>query len=192
MALSQTGANNDWHLAKDSVMRSRTALTNLINASVDPNDKVAIFAASGQLGSAQVLTGDKSRLLAIAARLNFQSPGAQDLQFPAMSETQALLIDQNDINAITYFVQAIVGKPVVKDPRFGWKLPTEPLGSMIARECGLAEGATRKRAADLAQTSAGIADRSLGALRSLLAAADKLPGRKVVFFLSDGFVLQFQ
>jgi hypothetical protein len=34
---------DDWHLSEDSVMRSRTALSNLINTSVDPNDKVAIF-----------------------------------------------------------------------------------------------------------------------------------------------------
>lgn len=183
---------DDWHLSEDSVMRSRTALSNLINTTVDPNDKVAIFAASGQLGSAQILTGDKSQLLAIAAKLNFQSAGAQDLQFPPMTEAQAMLIDQNDINAITYLVQAIIGKPVVKDSQFGWKLPTDTFGSMVASDCGRAEEATRKRAAALVQTSAGIAERSLGGLRNLLAATEKLPGRKVVFFLSDGFVLQYQ
>ncbi|MBZ5495263.1 MAG: VWA domain-containing protein [Acidobacteriia bacterium] len=181
---------DDWHLAEDSVMRSRAALTNLINASMGPRDRFGIFAASGQLGFAQQLTNDKGALLATLEKLNFQSAGVKDLQWPPMTEAQAVAIEQNDWDAITYFVQAITGKPVVRDNR-GWTLPFDRF-SNLGRECDDAEKTTRRRAADLAQTSAGIGERFLSALRNLLRAAEALPGRKLVFLLSDGFVLQPQ
>ena len=48
---------DDWHLSADSIMRSRTALSNLLNASMSSKDRVAIFAASGQLGSGRGTCG---------------------------------------------------------------------------------------------------------------------------------------
>ena len=181
---------DDWHLAADNVLRARAALENLINTSMGPRDRVALFAASGQLGSEQTLTGDKPNLIASVQKLSFKSPGVQDLGWPPMTEGQALLVEQNDSNAITYFVQAITGKPVVKTSR-GWELPGDRSGS-LGRDCNDAEKETRRRAADLAQVSAAIGERTLSALRSLLLSAEELPGRKLIFFLSDGFVLQAQ
>jgi VWFA-related protein len=181
---------DDWHLAEDNVMRSRTALTSLINSSMGAKDLVAVFAASGQLGTVQQLTNDKAAVLAVLEKFNFQSPGVQDLAWPPMTEAQAVLIEQNDLNAITYFVSAILGKSVVRGQR-GWSAPGDRFGN-VGRDADEAERITRRRAADLAQVSAGIGQRTLAALRNLLRAAETLPGRKLVFFLSDGFVLQPQ
>ncbi len=182
---------DDWHLAEDNLMRSRTALTSLIHSSMGAKDLVAVFAASGQLGTVQQLTNDKAAVLAALEKFNFQSPGVQDLAWPPMTEAQAVLIEQNDLNAITYFVQAILGQPVVKDAQRGWSVPSDRFGN-VSRDAADAEKTTRRRAADLAQVSAGIGQRTLTALRNLLRAAETLPGRKLVFFLSDGFVLQPQ
>ena len=181
---------DDWHLADDSVMRSRAATSNLIKTSMGPKDRVAIFTASGQLGSVQQLTSDKAALLASLEKFNFQSAGVQDLQWPPMTEAQAVLIEQNDWDAITYFVQAITGKPVVKDSR-GWTLPSDRFAN-LGRDCEDAERVTRRRAADLAHTSAAIGERSLSAIRNLIRSAEALSGRKLLFLLSDGFVLQPQ
>jgi len=87
---------DDWHLSADSVMRSRAALTDLINLSMSPKDRVAIFAASGQLGTTQELTGDKNAVLASLERFNFKSAGVEDLAWPPMTEGQAFLIEQKD------------------------------------------------------------------------------------------------
>jgi len=95
---------------------------------------------------------------------------------------QAFLLEQNDRNVLTYFVSAILGKPIDLD-----KI-SPPQG----REVRDAVETTRRRAAALAQTSAGIGERTLSALRNLLRSAEPLPGRKLVFYLSDGFVLQPQ
>ena len=170
---------DDWHLSADSIMRSRTALSNLLNASMSSKDRVAIFAASGQLGSAQQLSGDKAVLLAVLEKLNFQSAGPEDLAWPPLTENQALMLDQNDRDMLTYFVSAILGKPVNLDANF-----------YQGREVQDAVEVTKKRAAALVQTSAGIGERSLSALRDLLRSAALIPGRKLVFLLSDGFVLQ--
>jgi VWFA-related protein len=172
---------DDWHLSADSVMRCRVALSNLIAHSVERNDKVGIFAASGQLGSAQTLTGDKAALLSILQRFNFLSAGVEDLAYPPMNETQALLIEQNDPDVITYFARAMAGTsydPVAR--------------ARIDDSVEKAKPEVRKRAAALAQTSAAIAERFLSALRSFLRSAEALQGRKLVFLSSDGFVLQPQ
>jgi VWFA-related protein len=171
---------DDWHLAEDSVVRSRAALAKLMDTSMGPKDRVAIFAASGQLGSSQQLTGDKAAVLASLAKFNFQSPGVQDLTWPPMTESQAVLLEQNDRDVLSYFVSAILGKPVNLD------------SNHAGRDVLDAVEITKRRAAGLAQTSAGIGERSLAALRNLLRAAEALPGRKLVFLLSDGFVLQPQ
>lgn len=172
---------DDWHLNADSTMRSRKALENLINTSLGPNDRVGIFSASGQLGSLQ-LTGSKSALLDLVGKLNFQSSGAEDLDWPPMTEVQAYLLEQNDRDVLTYFVSAILGTPV--------NLDSVPAAD--GRTVQDAIRTTRRRAAALAQTSAGVGERTLAAFRSLLRSAESLAGRKLIFFLSDGFVLQPQ
>jgi VWFA-related protein len=172
---------DDWHLSAEDFMRSRMALSNLINTSVGPNDRVAILAASGQLGSAQQLTNDKATLLSTLEKFNFQSAGVEDLTWPPMTENQALLIEQRDSDVLTYFVQAIVGRPVNLDSNMYQSVDVQEAIRLIKR-----------KAADLAQLSAGIDERSLGALRNFLRSAEALPGRKLVFLLSDGFVLQPQ
>jgi len=173
---------DDWHMAEDNVIRSRAALEDLVNTSVGPQDRVAIVAASGQLGTVQEFTSDKAVLLALLKKFNFHSGGVQDLQWPPMTEAQAYLLENNDRDVLTYFVSAILGMPIDLD-----KVP-----GMMGRDVRDAIETTKRRAAALAQISAGIGERTLSALSNLLRSYEALPGRKVVFYLSDGFVLQPQ
>lgn len=183
---------DDWHMAADNTMRSRTAVANLLNTSMGPNDRVGIFSASGQLAAMQLLTNDKAALLASLEKYNFQSPGVQDMGSPPMTEAQALLIEQKDDNALSYFIGAILRTPV--EYAMGRCKQLGGGGGMSADfdgNCARAADQTRRRAAALAETSAAIGSRTLSALRQLLRSAEGLPGRKLVFFLSDGFVLQY-
>ncbi len=173
---------DDWHMDADNVMRSRVALENLVGTSIGPKDRMGVFAASGQLGSTQLLTSDKSDLLARLARFSFQSAGVQDLQYPPMTEGQALLIEQNDRDVINYFAMAMQKTdPLVGVSRGSSSDPDTKLVRQI-----------QDRAAQLAGASAAIGARTLSALRDLIRSCATLPGRKVIFFLSDGFVLQPQ
>jgi len=181
---------DDWHMAEDNVIRSRSALQTLIGTSVAPNDLVALAAASGQLGSVHELSNNKAAVLETLRKLNYVSPGVQDLAHPPMTEAQAVEIERNDWDMITYFVQGMTGQPWVRTNQ-GWVLRTGG-GFGSAREASEAERTTRRRATELVQLSTGIGQRTVSALRGFLQAAEGLPGRKTVFFLSDGFVLQLR
>jgi VWFA-related protein len=174
---------DDWHMAAESVILARDAVAELLNTSMGPKDRVGIYSASGQLAALQVLTNDKAALLESLAKYNFLSPGVQDLQYPAMTEAQALLVEMGDERARSYFVSAIVGATAIYD-RGRWRCGDR------GGDCLRAEQETRRRANAFAQVSVTIAQRTLSALRGLLRDAEVLPERKVVFFLSDGFVLQ--
>lgn len=173
---------DDWHMSAEDVVHSRAALASLVDKSMGVHDRAVIFAASGQLGFLQQLTDNKAVLHAALQKLNFQSSGVEDSQWPPMTEGQAFLIDQNDTDVIAYFCQAMQGT--------GW----DP-GRSSSRGGGCNPGLMQvihDRASQLANLSAGIAARSFAALRDLVRSSAALPGRKVIFFLSDGFVLQPQ
>ncbi len=172
---------DDWHLCDESVIRTREALSNLVKTSVGPHDRAAIFAASGALGSAQQLVSDKAALLAVLEKLNFLSPGVEDKSWPPMTEGHALLIEQNDWDVINYFLAAMTKPDPYTGVRPGQQAPNSRLVQQI-----------RDRAAQLASMSAAIGERTLSALRQLVRTSSVVPGRKTIFFLSDGFVLQPQ
>jgi len=175
---------DDWHLSNDSIMRSRAAISKLIKTSIGPKDRVAIFTATGQLASLQQLTNDKAAVLASLEKLTYQGSGAQDLESPPMSEVQAVLIAQGDEHVMTLFLPAVSGRS--EDEIRQGRLANPD----IWREIEEAMLVVRRRANALASTSAAIAQRSLDALYGLLTAYETLPGRKMVFLLSDGFLLQ--
>jgi hypothetical protein len=116
-------------------------------------------------------------MLSVLQEFNFVSAGVEDLEYPPMNETQAAMIEQNDPDVILYFAREIAGtnRDILA-------------GALMNENTEKAKEVVRKRAAALAATSAGIAERFLSSLRSLLRSAEELPGRKIVFLLSDGFV----
>jgi len=137
----------------------------------------AVFAASGQLGLTQQLTSDKAALLASLEKLSFRSAGVEDISYPPMTEGQAHMIEKNDPDVLQYFVELMDER----DPYTGMSRNSSRVIQII-----------RDRAAQLANTSAAIGERTISALRDLIRSFAVLPGRKAIFFLSDGFVLQTQ
>ena len=182
---------DDWHMAADNTIRARDAVASLLNTSMAPNDLVGIFSASGQLAAMQVLTNDKSALLALLEKYNFKNPGVQDIGSPPMTEAQALSIEQKDDAVLSYFIGAILKTPVEYSMGNCRQLGGGMSSADFDGNCRRAAEEARKRAASLAETSAAIATTTLSSLRSLLRAAEGLEGRKLVFFISDGFVLQY-
>ncbi len=100
---------DDWHMSAEDVVHSRAALASLIDKSMGVHDRAVIFAASGQLGFLQQLTDNKAVLHAALQKLNFQSAGVEDGQWPPMTEGHAVLIEQNDPDVIAYFCLAMQG-----------------------------------------------------------------------------------
>jgi VWFA-related protein len=161
---------DDWHLSSESMLRARAALQKLIEESVGVNDQAALVAASGQLGFLQQFTNDKAVLRAAAAKLAGGSV-VEDITWPPMNEAHAARITQGDADLENYFTNIL----------------TRQLGE---QNRSMARRIIRERARSLANESAAMAERSLSALRDFVRSASDLPGRKLIFFLSDGFALQ--
>jgi VWFA-related protein len=160
---------DDWHLSADSMMRTRIAVEKLIEDSVGINDQAALVTASGQLGFLQQFTDDKSVLRAAAAKLAGGSI-VEDSEYPPMNEAHAARIVQRETALEGYFVDALKKK--------------EGMSTIDARRT------IQNRASRLANLSATIAERTLSSLRDFIRSTSVLPGRKLVFLLSDGFALQ--
>lgn len=161
---------DDVHLGLASLAATKKVVTDFINKEMNQNDEAAITSATGQIGFLQQLTDQKNVLRAALNRIKYRSYSVRDIERPAMTEYQALLIDNNDTDVFGYFVEQ-----VMRDN------PT------ISRQS--AENMVRSRATVLLQQAAHITRNSLAALEELVKNCSKLPGRKLVFLFSDGFFL---
>ena len=161
---------DDLHLDLSSVNRTRNLLTKFVNQEMGQNDVAAITSASGQIGFLQQLTDNKTVLRAALERLKFRSYSLRDAERPAMSEYQALRIDNFDRDVTDYFVD----ETIKQNP--GMSQATA-LSIVTSRARGL-----------LAQAG-HITSNSLAGLEVLVKSAKTLPGRKLVFFISNGFFL---
>ena len=170
---------DDLHLSPNNLVSARKVLLKYVDEDMRQNDEAGIASTSGQIGFLQQLTDNKTVLHAAIERLKARPYSVGDPERPAMTEYQALAIERNNRDVIDFFVDEIM-----KD------LPTM---STIAAPGGLprgrAEQHVRDRANTILQQAATIASQSLFGLDSLVRSTAALPGRKLLFFLSDGFFL---
>lgn len=161
---------DDLHLDLTGLVSTRKLLHNFVDKEMGQNDEVAITSATGQIGFLSQLTNNKSVLRAAAERLKMRSRSARDSEFPIMTEYQALQISNYDRDVTSYFVDYL-------------------LSSMpgITRES--AEEMVRTRAEMMLSYAANVTTSTLAGLQSLVNSANKITGRKLVFFISDGFLL---
>ncbi|MBC8029849.1 MAG: VWA domain-containing protein [Pyrinomonadaceae bacterium] len=161
---------DDLHLDPSSVYRTRNLLTKFVDQEMGQNDEAAITSASGQIGFLQQLTDNKTVLRAALAKLVFRNYSIKDSDQPAMTEYQAWRLDNYDRDITDYFVD----ETMRNNPG-------------ITRESALSMVMNRAHAL-LAQAGRITSD-SLAGLEGLVRSAKSIPGRKLVFFISDGFFL---
>ena len=161
---------DDLHLDFSSVNRTQQLLAKFVDQEMGQNDEVAITSASGQIGFLQQLTDNKAVLRAAVAKLKFRSYAVRDTDHPPMSEYQALLVSNYDRDMTGYFVEEIMKR----NPGI-----TRETATLMAQS----------RAHTLLAQAARVTSNSLAGLESLVKSAKSIPGRKLVFFISDGFFL---
>jgi VWFA-related protein len=160
---------DDLHLSPDSLMRTRKTLLQFIDSEMGQNDQVAITSATGQIGFLQQLTNHKSVLRRAAEKLKTSIQSQGDQEFPPMSEIQAVAIQVlNDQEMLKFFMEPLIRNGV------------PPLN---------AETAVRNRVKLILNQTYHLARNSLDTLANLAHASGQIPGRKLVFFISDGFIL---
>lgn len=163
---------DDIHLSTESLHRTRQTLLHFIENEMMQNDQVAVVSAIGQVGFLQQLTDNQAVLKAAVARLTAVRQPVRDSQQPPMSESMALAIEQERDPQLLDFFTA----PLIRDG--------------LTRET--AENMVKAHASQLLEQSSFFTRNTLSGLESLARRASALPGRKLVFFISDGFILNLR
>ena len=169
---------DDLHLAPESLVRTREALNEFVDRGMADNDQVAITSSSGQIGFLQQLTDDRVALRSAVARLNYKANPKLDMDRPPLSEYIALKIREGDEAALNYYVSEMQKQNCY---RAGGGVVCPPVQALRAQ--------VRERAQEVVTMSAPSVDNTLIMLEGLMRTAGQLPGRKMVFMISDGFYL---
>ena len=167
---------DDLHLAPTSLVNTRKALLDFIDHGMAERDQVAITSSSGQIGFLQQFTDDKVALRSAVARLNYRTNTKMDMDSPPMSEYIALKIREGDEQTMTYYIQQILLQSC-----------TKAYGCIVSPQS--ARELVKQRAQQIVTMSAPDTDNTLRFFEGLMRSAGQLPGRKLVFFISDGFYL---
>jgi VWFA-related protein len=172
---------DDRHLSLGSLGRTRKTLSDFVDKEMGQSDLVAIASASGQIGFLQQFTDNKEVLRAAIARLNHVpyvitdyggNPGSP------MTENMALTIERkDDSNVFEFFVQDCL--------RSAPRGVTRQDRASIRRHC---EVEVQNRARQIVLQAGSVTQSTYYSLETLLRSAERMPGSKLAFFFSDGFL----
>ncbi|HEX5703309.1 MAG TPA: VWA domain-containing protein [Pyrinomonadaceae bacterium] len=171
---------DDLHLSPTSIVHTRKSLLNFVNQGMLPRDQVAITSSSGQIGFLQQFTDDRTVLQAAVARLNYRANAKLDMEKPPMSEFQASKIQEGDESAISYYVAEMLKQNCIRDPQGG---------VICFVDAQAARNLVIQRARQITMNTAPDTKNTLMMLEGLMRTAAQLPGRKLMFLISDGFYL---
>jgi len=166
---------DDLHLAPDSLARTRKTLTQFIDNEMTETDRVAFASTSGDIGFLQQFTDYKSVLRAAASRLTHHPYNVGDMTDARtpMTEYMALTIERkDDPGVLDFYIDRCL---------------QEAYPLRYKRETCEVQVKSRARLILLQATSVIL--NTYASLESLMQTATLLPGKKLVFFISDGFLL---
>ncbi|HKY41464.1 MAG TPA: VWA domain-containing protein [Pyrinomonadaceae bacterium] len=162
---------DDFHMDLAGMVAAKKVITTFIDKEMGQNDQAAIASATGQIGFLQQLTNDRTILKRAVDRLTPRSYSVRDNDRPPMTEYEALLIDRLDRDVFEFFVTETL--------RLNPGLTRDIVGHMV-----------RARANMIQAQAARFNDNTLSGLQTLVQRAKDLPGRKLLFFLSGGFLVE--
>lgn len=171
---------DDYHLSPVSLTYVKQMLMRFVEEQMGPNDEIAIITATGQLGFLEQLTGEKVVLQRAIAKIGHRSFQTTDAERPPMSEVEALAIVNEDRRIIDYFVEQLL-----KD--LGQPRPRQPSPAMRSRD--QYENLVRGRAKAIVHQISALNTATLSGFERFLRASSQLPWQKLLFFISDGFVM---
>ncbi|HYH85642.1 MAG TPA: VWA domain-containing protein [Pyrinomonadaceae bacterium] len=181
---------DDLHLQPGDLPRARDAMMRFVDEQMGQNDEAAIFTASGQLGFLQQMTGDKEVLRIAIKRLVSRYFDTRDPDRTPMTEAQALAIQRNDRGVFDFFVDQLLKEwnMLALRPR-GAGAPRGRANSGGGGMLAQAESSVKSRAHNIITQANAVTKNTLISLDNVLDKSAALPGRKVLFFISSGFLL---
>lgn len=161
---------DDLHLSPASTLHIRKTIQRFIDEEIGQNDEAVVVSASGTVGFLSQLTDNKAVLRAAAGRINTRPYVVRDGQSPVMTEIHASAIEHSDLGVQDFFVEQLLREnPYIRRDQ--------------------AESMVQSRARNILQQSSSVAMNTLHSLASVVRGFGPLPGRKVLFFVSDGFLI---
>ena len=161
---------DDIHMSPASIGHARNLITKYLEYEQTEYDEAQIASASGNVGFFQQLTDNKTVLRHALEKLTPYQRTGKDFEIPPMSSYNAFMIDRGDTNVLDYFVDELL-----KQNRF----LTRPVAMDLVRA----------RANNIMRQASHWVLKTLGALDNVIRDSTNVPGRKVLFFISDGFLI---
>ena len=171
---------DDYHLEPRSITHVREMLAKFVEGQMGENDEIAIITATGQLGFLEQLTGEKAILHRAIGKIAHRSFQTADAERPPMSEVEALAIVNEDRRIIDYFVEQLLrdlGQPQRRQP------------SPAVRSRDQYENLVRGRAKSIVDQISALTTTTLSGFERFVRSSSQLPWQKLVFFVSDGFLM---
>src|ERR1043166_9268645 len=161
---------DDLHLAGEGWSRARSLLLNFLDHKMNANDRIAIVSASARVGFLQQLTDNKSVLREAISRLSPRYNPETTASHVSISEVDANMVaNHSDRGLFNYLVLATMREYQMQNPINAVTMVKNRV-RQINQPGKYAELATRS------------------SLENLIRSTGPLAGRKIVFFVSDGFV----
>jgi VWFA-related protein len=172
---------DDRHLSLDSLSRTRKTLLDFINKEMGQNDLVAIASASGQIGFLQQFTDNKDVLRAAVGRISHVPYVVSDYggnPGSPMTEYMARAIERrDDSNVFEFYVRDCL--------KWAPRGASRQERGATRRNC---EVEVQNRARQILLQAGTVTSGTYYSLETLLRSAEKMPGSKLAFFISDGFL----
>jgi VWFA-related protein len=160
---------DDVHLTSEGLTRARSVITHFVENKMTAKDRVAVVSTSGQIGFLQQLTDNKAVLREAISRLNSKFNPETTASKVSISEVDATLVSNGDRGLFAYLIDATMKE-----------FQTDALNAytIVANRVRQISAQSRMSEAD-----------TLSRLLSLMHSTTPLQGRKLLFFISDGFVV---
>jgi len=177
---------DDLHLSPDSMNRTKQMLRRFLDSEMSSKDSVAIASPSGQIGFLQQYTNNKQVLEAAMARLN---PRPYDVRgygtgSTKMTEYLALSIEnsKSDNKVMAFYIGECLRQnlPPKNTPAY------QQLVQALKVTC---ENQVKNSARAVLMQAGSITRTTYVSLESLMRSSARAPGRKLAFFVSDGFLM---
>lgn len=162
---------DDHHLTQQGTKRVYDFITKFVRNEMNSADQLMIVSPTNRIGFLQQFSNDRQMILSALKRIIFNpSASSTDITPPSMTSYEALLIDRNDADVINIFFEEM--KKITPD---------------ISREQAVRILKTRSR--QLLTQDLVYSTSSLQNLVRSLGYTQQIPGRKIFFFLSEGFFI---
>ncbi|HEX6648969.1 MAG TPA: VWA domain-containing protein [Pyrinomonadaceae bacterium] len=177
---------DDLHLSASSLHRTRQMITHFLDGEMNSRDTIAITSARGEIGFLQQFTNNKEVLQAALSRVNAQPSEERTFGMGStpMSEFTALAIESKPDTRQNNVMAVYIEECLKQSGSLGGDRRT---ALMLRMNC---ERLVKSNARNILMQTGNATERMYQSLESLMRSSARLPGRKIVFFISDGFLSQ--